>query len=337
MASSPASRTSSLLSSSRFSSSVEKTKSVTHTLVAPNYTHGLAIIYQDRSCWGHRGADFFRSVWVWWPQSDRRKVWTSEHRLPELTVTLDSTSPPDTAAAQQYRRRLLAGHWMFGTSLLAVICTKKDVCVNMFFTPEISPETWQSRSPGWCVHHINSEEVFFFKWKNKVCTSSLNDSQNQLRHLFAIETKRYKEAGEDFEWDVIPHYISNNLRVPSVTRAANCFHRELTEKTVSSKVKKKPYLLACGKTHRFVIRMCLFHLECHLKLNLNSERNMVLFSHHSSFMVLTVDAQDSSYIVPLGLVLVDVWILYRGESCYQLVSLHMWGKRTQLCVQAHVR
>lgn len=166
----------------------------------------------------------------------------------------------------------------------------------MFFTPEISPETWQSRSPGWRVHHINSAEVFFFKWKNKACTSSLNDSQNQLRHLFAIETKRHKEAGEDFEWDVIPHYISSNLRVPSVTRAAHCFHRELTENSILQS--KKKHLLACGNTLSFVIRMCLFHLECNLKLNLNSERNMVLFSHHSSFMVLTVDAQDSSYIVP---------------------------------------
>lgn len=88
---------------------------------------------------------------------------------------------------------------------------------------------------------------------------------------------------------MILHYISNNLRVPSVTRAANCFHRDSTENRVQC-----------------VTRMCLRHLGRNLILNLNSERNMVLFSHHSSFIVLTVDTQGSSQDCLLGLVLRDV-------------------------------
>lgn len=52
--------------------------------------------------------------------------------------------------------------------------------------------------------------------------------------------------------------------------------------------------------------MCLCHLGRNLILNLNSERNMVLFSYHSSFIVLTVDTQDSSQDCLLGLVLRDV-------------------------------
>lgn len=48
-----------------------------------------------------------------------------------------------------------------------------------------------------------------------------------------IKKKKREEGGKEtkrggkFGRDVIRHYIRNKLWVPSVTGAANCFHREL--------------------------------------------------------------------------------------------------------------
>lgn len=132
-----------------------------------------------------------------------------------------------------------------------------------------------------------------------------------LRRLFAIETKRHKEAGEDFDWDVIPHYISNNLRVLSVTRASNCFHRESTENSV--------------------LQTKNLHLGCNLILNLNSEENMIHFSHYS--VDLTVDTQNYSYILQ---VVYLVLFLEMCEYCTEVKAVSSWSVCTsKACKRTH--
>lgn len=99
------------------------------------------------------------------------------------------------------------------------------------------------------------------------------------------ETKR----GGNFGRDVIRHYIRNNLRVPSVTGAANCFHRESKGNNVhlSEKLFDLPVEIHTYPSFVMpVVRTCLFHLNCNLILNPNSKTNAALFSHRLSRFLL---------------------------------------------------
>lgn len=100
------------------------------------------------------------------------------------------------------------------------------------------------------------------------------------------ETKR----GGKFGRDVIRHYIRNNLRVPSVTGAANCFHRELKGNNVHLNERLFDLPVEIHTNPSFVMpvtRTCLFHLNCNLILNPNPKTNAVLFSHHFSRFLLS--------------------------------------------------
>lgn len=70
---------------------------------------------------------------------------------------------------------------------------------------------------GW-AHWVPGQEV--------MAKTSVTTSVCYWNSAGETAKKKRKERGEKFGWEVFRHYISDNLRVPSVTGAANCFHRE---------------------------------------------------------------------------------------------------------------
>lgn len=109
--------------------------------------------------------------------------------------------------------------------------TKTCLCVNVFHMRNISLNMTVSLRLR-CLSHHQRRIKKNKKWTNKVCTSSLNDGKNLCYAVCLLS----KPSGGGFDWDVIPDYISNNLRVPSVTRAANSSQGLDSEQ--SSKVKR---------------------------------------------------------------------------------------------------
>lgn len=134
-----------------------------------------------------------------------------------------------------------------------VMCFSKTcLCVNVFHMRNIPLHMTVMELRLMCSSH-QQRRIFLKKWTNKVCTSNLNDGKN-----LCCAVCYWNQAGEDFDRDVIQHYIRNNLRVPSVTRAANSFHRESTENSVLHNKKKKKMLNLPVEIHSGLFPGCVY-------------------------------------------------------------------------------